>query len=160
MRRFGGGGAGAGGAVAAEGDFGAVDVGARGEGKGGLEGAGVVDGNVGDVAAGFAVEVGVVLQIRAVARGGAVQIHLPDEAAVGEGFEAIVDGGEGDAGDFFLHAHEDLGGGGVVALGGEDFENLAALLGEAEFGAEREAAFARRSEVGSIREIFSGHGRE
>ena len=30
---------------------------------------------------------------------------------------------------------------GVVALGGEDFKNLTPLLGETEFGAEREAAF-------------------
>jgi len=155
MRSFGGGGAG--GAVAAEGDFGAVDVGAGGEGEGGLKGAGVVNGDVSDVAAGFAVEVGVLFEIRAIAGGSAVEIHLPDEAAVGEGFEAVVDGGEGDAGDFFLHPHENLGGGGVVALGGEDFENLAALLGESEFGAEREAAFARRSGVGSIREILTGH---
>ena len=154
------GGWGAGGAVAAKGDFGAVDVGARGEGKGGLEGAGIVNGNVGNVTAGFAVEVGVILKIRAVAGGRAVEVHLTDEAAVGEGFEAVVNRGEGDPGDFLLHAHEDLGGSGVVALGGEDFKNLTPLLGETEFGAEREAAFARRSEVGSIREILTGHGRE
>ena len=148
----------AGGAVAAEGDFGAVDLAAGGKVQGRLEGARVVDRDIADVAAGFAVEVGMVLEIRAIPGRSAVEIHLPDKAAVGEGFEAIIDCGEGNAGDLLLHPHEDLRGGGVVALGGEDFKDLAALLGEAEFRAERESAIARRRDVGGFRENFAGHG--
>lgn len=154
------GGGGAGGAEAADGDFRAVDLAAGGEGEGGLEGERVLDGDVADVAAGFAVKVGVLLQIRAIAGGGAVEIHLPDEAAVGEGFEAIVNGGQGNAGDFFLHAEKDLGRGGVIPLSRKGFEDLAALFGQAVFRAEaqRETALAGgRQGVGGIRDILTGH---
>ena len=53
----------------------------------------IVDCDVADVAAGFAVEMSVLLQVRAITGRRAVQIDLSDKPAVGEGFEAVVDGG-------------------------------------------------------------------
>ena len=138
-------------------DFGAVDLTARRQDKGCFQGERILNSDIADVAAGFAVEVGVFFQIRAIAGRGPVQIHLPDESAVGKRFEAVVDGGERDPRDFFLHAHKNLGGGGVIPLGGEHLKYLPTLPGEAEFGSKRQAALSAGNGFGSIREILTGH---
>jgi hypothetical protein len=84
---------------------------ARAAGRGG----GSVRWDVGDFAALLAEEMGVKFEIRAIAGGLAVVIYGADEAALGQGLEAIVNCGEGDAGEFFLHSHENVNGRGVIA---------------------------------------------
>lgn len=119
-----------------DGDFGVGDGGACGEvpeesGVEGFEGMGVRD-----AAAGFAVEVDVFLDVGAVAGLGAFDLDEFDEAVAGEVLEAVVHGGEGDAGGAAFDAVEDIVGGGVVGGFGEDLEDFAPVGGEASVGAE------------------------
>jgi len=76
---------------------------------------------------GFVVEMGVRAEIRAVAGRPTLEVDRADEVALDEGFETIVDGGEGDAGQLGLYPGEDFVGGGVVALLQEDVVNELAL---------------------------------
>lgn len=101
---------------------------------GGVEGLDGVD--VGDAATGFAVEVDVFLDVGAVAGLGAFDLDEFDEAVAGEVLEAVVNGGERDAGGASFDAVEQVVGGGVVGRFGEDLEDLAAVGGEAGVGAE------------------------
>lgn len=120
-----------------DGDCGVGDGGACGEGpeEGGVEG---FEGmGVGDAAAGFAVEVDVLLDVGAVAGLGAFDLDEFDEAVAGEVLEAVVNGGEGDAGGAAFDAVEDVVGGGVVGGFGEDLEDFAPMRGEASVGAEQ-----------------------
>ena len=55
-----------------------------------------------------------------------------DEAALGQRLQAVIDRGEGDAGELALDAHEDFDGGGVIALDEEGVVNFATLGGETE----------------------------
>jgi len=111
------------------------DGGAGGElpagGYGGY-GLGIDGGDVVDGAALLAEEMGVGGEVGAVAGGLAVVVDGTDEAALGEGLEAVVNGGEGDAGELFLDAHEDVDGGGVVALNYQGVIDFATLGGETE----------------------------
>jgi len=87
-------------------------------------------------AAGAAVvEMGVFLEVGAVAGGFALEVDLADEAAGDEGFEAVVNSGEGDGGHGVAGAGVNLVGGGVVAFVEEDGEDVLALAGGAEAGA-------------------------
>jgi len=95
-------------------------------------GRGSVRRDVGDFAALLAEEMGVKFEIRAIAGGLAVVIYGADEAALGQGLEAIVNCGEGDAGEFFLDSHENVNGGGVIAGDLQGVVNFAALGGETE----------------------------
>ena len=69
---------------------------------------------VGHAAAGFAVEVDVLLDVGAVAGLGAFDLDEFDEAVAGEVLQAVVDGGEGDSGGAAFDAVKDVVGGGVV----------------------------------------------
>ena len=101
---------------------------------GGVEG---FDGvGVGDAAAGLAVEVDVLLDVGAVAGLGALDLNEFDEAVAGQVLEAVVNGGEGDAGGSAFDAVKDIVSGGVVGGFGEDLEDLATMGGEASVGAE------------------------
>jgi hypothetical protein len=119
-----------------DGNFSAGDFGACGEVPelGGVEG---LDGvGVGDEAAGFAMEVDVLLDIGAVAGLGAIDLDEFDEAVAGQVLQAVVNGGEGDAGGAAFDAVEDVVGGGVIGGFSEDLEDFAAVGGEAGIGAE------------------------
>jgi len=94
------------------------------------------DFDVVDAAGAAIVEVGVFLEIGAVAGGFALEVDLADEAAGDEGFEAVVDGGEGNGGHGVAGAGVDLVGGGVVAFVEEDGEDVLALAGGAQAGAD------------------------
>src|SRR5438309_31327 len=62
--------------------------------------------NVVGAAAMVAVKMMVVLHVRAVTRGGPVQIHQADQATVHQRIEAIVNGGHGNLRHFLLRADE------------------------------------------------------
>jgi hypothetical protein len=62
------------------------------------------------------VKMGVGLEIRAIAGRAALEIDRPDEVALDEGLEAVIDGGERDGGEIGLDAGEDFVGGGVIAF--------------------------------------------
>ena len=131
-----------------DGDFGVGDLGAGGElpEVGGVEG---FDGvGVGDAAAGFAVEMDVLLNVGAVAGLGALDLDEFDEAVAGEVLEAVIDSGEGDAGGAALDAVEHVVGGGVVGGFGEDLEDLTPMRGEAGVGAEHGQAAIQAGGLG------------
>jgi hypothetical protein len=69
-------------------------------------------------------------QVGAIAGGLALVVDLTDQAAADEGFEAVIDRGEGDAGHNLAGAVEDLVDRGVVALGQEDREDGFTLGGD------------------------------
>src|SRR5690606_1659240 len=121
-----------GGVFAAEGDFDGVGVVAGGED--GLDAGEQVAGQL-DVVGGaglLVVKVGVGLEVGAVSGGAALKVDLPDEVALHEGFEAVVNGGEGDGGHLGLYAGKNLVGGGMVALGEEGVIDHFALRGVAQ----------------------------
>lgn len=94
--------------MAAEGDFYVFDEGVWGE----VEEVGEVDAGfefyVVDGAGGFVVEMAVLFEIGAVAGGFAVEIDLADNLMLNEGFQAVVNGGEGDVGKGLLEAYKDF----------------------------------------------------
>ena len=71
--------------------------------------------NVEGGAGGLIVEVGVWLEIRTVAGGLALEVYLADEIALHEGFEAVVNRGEGDGRQVGTNPGVNLVGGRVVA---------------------------------------------
>jgi hypothetical protein len=86
----------------------------------------------------FVVEVGVRLEVSAVAGRAALEVHLTDEIALHEGFEAVVNGGKGDRGHLGANASVHFVGGGVIAFLQESAINHLALRGIAQ-PAAREA---------------------
>lgn len=98
----------------AEGDFDIVDDGAGRE----VEDIGEIDAgleiDVMDHAGGGVVEMAVLAEIRTVARGLAVEIHLADDAVLDEGFEAVVNGRQRNVRQAVFHPHEDVVGRRVV----------------------------------------------
>jgi len=119
--------------LAAESDLVMCDDSARGETPTGqrIDGAGGDDWHILDGATLLAEEMGVRIEVRAIAGGLPVVIDGADEAAFGECFEAIVDGGEGNAGELFLNPQENIHRGGVIVLE-KRIINLAPLRGETE----------------------------
>ena len=108
-----------------------VDIKARGDFEKVGEGPAFGNWDIGNDAAGFADEVPVFGEVRAVAGGLAFDIHLFGETALHEGFEAVVDGCQRNRGDSFLGLYENLGGRGMVTVFEEHIVNLAPLRGEA-----------------------------
>ena len=136
--------------MAAEGDLVVRDDGAGREGPAGqLETAGRGARDIGDGAALLAEEMGVGLEVGAIAGGLTVVIDGADEAALGEGLEAIIYGGQGDAGELLLDSQEDIHRGGMIVLE-ERVVDLAALGGETEplLGDRLVAALAAGVDVG------------
>ncbi len=117
------GGEGCGAGLRAEGDFAVeVDLDVLGGVAGGEEGAQLGKEFAGEFdivghAGGFVVEVGMGEQVGAVARGAALEVDRTHEIAMHEGFEAVVNGGEGDGGFGAFDAGKNLVGRRVVALG-------------------------------------------
>ena len=72
---------------------------------------------------------GVRVEIGTVTGGLALQVDLLDEAALHESLQAVVHGGQRDAGQLGFDAGEDLVSGGVVALVEEDAIDEFALGG-------------------------------
>jgi hypothetical protein len=110
-----------------------VEVEARGQVEG-FGGGGWGGFNIEGAAAVGAVEVVVAVEVGAVAGGAAFVVDLADEAALGEGIEAIVDGSDGDLGHGIFGADEDILGGRVVVVVEEGEVDEAALGGKAEAG--------------------------
>lgn len=74
--------------------------------------------------AGFlAVKMSVFVEVGAIAGGIALAVDLADEVAGDQGVEAVVNGGEGNAGRFLFAAHENLVGGRVVTFGDQHLVN-------------------------------------
>ena len=85
-----------------------------------------------DHAGGAVVKVAVFLQIRAVAGGFALEIDLLDQAILDQHFQAVVHGGQRDAGQVVLHPQEDVRRGGMVAVGQQHLINLLPLASHAQ----------------------------
>ena len=138
----------------AEGDFDVIDHRARGQ----LQYVGQTDAgaelDIVDGAAGGVVEVAVFGEVRAVAGGFPLEVDLAYDAVLDEGFEAFVDGGQGNVRDAVLDAHEDLVGGRVIPAFHEDAVDFLALPRHAEPGD------FRREVLGGIGfgEVLADHG--
>src|SRR6478735_153385 len=92
----------------AEGDFDILDDGAgRQVEEVGEAGAGF-ELDVMDHAGDLVVEMAVLAEVRAVAGGFALEIHLADDAVLHEGFEAVVNRGERDVWQAVFYPHEDV----------------------------------------------------
>jgi len=78
-------------------------------------------------AARFVMEVGVRTQVGTVTRGQALKIDGSDEFVVDEGFEAVVDGGQGDRGHDVFHPSKNLVGCGVISFTEKDLVNCFSL---------------------------------
>lgn len=112
------------------------DFGAFGEVPelGGVE----IGGRVGvdDLAAGFAVEMDVLVEVGAVAGLATFELYLLDESVGAEVLQAVVNRGEGDVRGAGFDPVEDVVGRRVVCRGGENVKDLAAVRGEAHIGSE------------------------
>lgn len=121
------------GADAMDGDIGTADA---GSGRQLPELGGVEDGifrmGVADFAACVAVEMDVLVEVRAVAGLRPLDMHLLDQAAGGQVLQAIVNGGQRDARRPVLHAVKDIVGRRVVVRLGQDLENLPTVRCEAD----------------------------
>jgi len=80
-----------------------------------------------DLAGLLVVKMGVWAKVRAVAGGTALVVHLADEPALHEGFEAVINRGEGDGGHLCFDAGENFLGGWVITLLEERTVNQFAL---------------------------------
>ena len=108
---------------------------------------------VDDFAAGLAVEMDVLVEVRAVAGLAALEVDLLDEAVGGEVVEAVIDRGQGDVRGARFDPVEDVVGRGVVRGASEDVEDLATVRREAHIGPEDgHAAF----EAGGLRRGTGG----
>ena len=76
------------------------------------------------------------MKIGAVAGGFALNVDLAHEARADEGFQAVVNRGQGDGRHGGAGAGVNFVGGGVVALVEQDGENVFALAGGAQAGAD------------------------
>jgi hypothetical protein len=112
------------------------------------------DFDVVNAASAAVVEMGVFLEVGAVAGGLALEVDLANEAAGDEGFETIVNSGEGDGGHGLAGAGINLVSGRVVAFVEKDGEDVFALAGGAQAGADE--GFVEDL-AGVVREF---HGRE
>jgi hypothetical protein len=88
--------------------------------------------DIGNTATLAANEVPVLLQVGAVAGRFTVDVDLFDQATFDEGFQTIVNRGQGDGRHLLLDPDENLGGSGVVSLFEQDVENLPPLRSEAQ----------------------------
>lgn len=73
-------------------------------------------GHVENLAAAIADEVAVLLEIRAISGGLALDIHLDGQTAIHEGFKAVIDRGEGNRGHARLRPEKNLRGRRVIPL--------------------------------------------
>ena len=78
------------------------------------------------------VEMAVFVKVRAIARGLPVEINLADDVVADEGFEAVVNRGEGDVWQSLLDFDEDFVGGRVSPFSHEKTVDFLALAGHAE----------------------------
>jgi hypothetical protein len=104
--------------------------------------------NVEYAASDFVVEMGVFAEIWAVARGFALDVDLAHQAGADEGFEAVINRGQGDGGHVGAGAGVNFVRGGVVAFVEQDGEDVLAL-------ARRTLAGARE---GVAEGVFGGGG--
>lgn len=93
-----------------------------------------IDGevNVENPAAFIAVKVAVLLHVGTITRGGAVEIHVADEAALDQGVEAIVNRGHRDVRHALFGAQEDVLHPGMIALVEEHVVHVLPLRRETE----------------------------
>ena len=77
---------------------------------------------------------GVLGEVGTIAGGLALKIHGADEAAFGECFKTVIDGGERNGGHLAARAGVDFLSGGMIALVQQDRKNLLALFGGAQAG--------------------------
>jgi len=75
--------------------------------------------------------VAMLLEVRAVACGFALDIHLLRQAAIYKGLEAIINSRKGDGGNLFFCTNENLRGGRVVTLVEKNVVDLTTLRSEA-----------------------------
>lgn len=86
--------------------------------------------NVDHAATRLTMKVGVIADIRAKAAGRPVQVDLSHQPALGKGLQTVVDRSQGNTGHAIFDPHEDLHGGGVIALVEKSLVDLPALFGE------------------------------
>lgn len=75
----------------------------------------------------FVMEVGVRMEVRAVAGRETLEIDGPHELMAHEGFQAIVDGGQGNRRHDVFHSGKNFVGGGVISFIEKDLVNCFAL---------------------------------
>ena len=108
----------------AGGDLKAVRQRHLGDGEGGRQ------INIGHFAAGFAEEMAVLAHVRTESGWAAVERHLPDQAALNQDAQAIINRGERDFRHARLRAMKNFFGGGVVMALGHDFKDVLPLAGK------------------------------
>lgn len=113
--------------AATEGDFDVLDDGAVGQIENIAERVARLEVDVVDDAALGIVEMPMINEVRAIPRWFAVEIHLPDDAMLDKGFEAIVDRRQRDVGKPVFGPHENIVGGGVDLFLHEQAVYFAAL---------------------------------
>jgi hypothetical protein len=87
----------------------------------------------------------VLVEIGAVARLAALEVHELDQAVGGQVLEAVINRCQGDVGRAAFHSVEDVVGRGVVRGSGQDIENLTAVGCQTHIGPENgEAAVQTR----------------
>lgn len=120
-----------------DGEVGAGDAGAFGEVPelGGVE----IGRRVGidDFAAGFAVEMDVLVEIGAVAGLAALEVDELDDSGRGEVVETVINRGEGDVRGALLHPGVEVCGGGMIRGGGKHFKDFPAVRGESDIRPEQ-----------------------
>src|SRR6478736_7967248 len=105
-----------------------------------------------DLAGRLVVKMGVLVEVRAVAGRGALEVDLAHQAAADERLKAVVDRGEGDARHHALHAGENFVSSGVVALFEDNFQHDLTLGGGADV-----AGFQLLAKLGVVF-VGGGHG--
>lgn len=91
---------------------------------------------VDDLAALFAVEMDVLVQVRAVTGLSALEVDKLDQPGRGEVLKTIINRGKGHAGRSRLHSVENLVGRGVIRGGGKDIEDLPTVRRQTHIGSE------------------------
>ncbi|MFM2178253.1 MAG: hypothetical protein RL015_2351 [Verrucomicrobiota bacterium] len=86
---------------------------------------------VDDLAAGFAVEMDVFVEIGAVARLAAFEVDKLDEARCGQMIQAVINRGQGDVRGAVLHPSVEVRSSRVIRGGGEHLEDLPTVRGQA-----------------------------
>jgi hypothetical protein len=97
-----------------------------------------------DRSASLAEKMGVFHEVGAKSSGSPIQIHLFDQAARNQSFQAIINGAQRDRGNMFLRSQEDFRGSRVVRLLHEHAQDLLALFREADTASRQSLKYLPR----------------
>ena len=98
----------------------------------------LLDGDVVNAAGPGVLEVPMINEIGTEAGRAAFKVDLIDQTVIHQGFQAVVNGGQGDAGELFAHPLVNFIRGGMVSLFQENLVDFLSLLGESQTGNNRE----------------------